>query len=148
MDGIYCWETGNGYSEDVADAGVIGPDGYPTSERKIVNGVEKNATYYIKYFGFYNYHVLGMWQASQNKSIIEASTPWIIPELWTSTNKVWRTGDDRYPSYCNFYKEPLIRAKYSADGKTLLVIACNPYNRDVQQVKNKSNGHTRNISDL
>ncbi len=135
MDGIYCWETGNGYSEDVADAGVIGPDGYPTSERKIVNGVEKNATYYIKYFGFYNYHVLGMWQASQNKSIIEANTPWIMPELWTSTNKVWRTGDDRYPSYCNFYKEPLIRVKYSSDGKTPLVIACNPYNKDVQQVK-------------
>ncbi|MPN14030.1 hypothetical protein SDC9_161356 [bioreactor metagenome] len=76
-----------------------------------------------------------MWQASVNKDIIEAATPWIMPELWSSGNKVWRTGDERYPSYANLYREPLSRVKLSADGRTLLVIAANPWNTGVQQVK-------------
>lgn len=123
MDGAYCWETGNGYSEDPSDPG-----------------------YYIKYFGFYNYHVLGMWQASRNKDIIEASTEWFMPEIWTSTNNVWRTGENRYPSYCNYYKEPLVRAKYSANGKELLVIACNPYNKGVQTLKVKDPKSAKQVS--
>jgi hypothetical protein len=44
-------------------------------------------------------------------------------------------GDERYPSYVNFYKEPLVRIKLSADGKTLLVVACNPHNQGVEQVR-------------
>ena len=91
--------------------------------------------YYVKYFGFYNFHVLGMWQASVNKDIIMADTPWIMPELWSTPNLAWRTGDERYPSYANYYHEPMIRVKLSADGKTLLVIAANPYNINLQTVK-------------
>ena len=49
----------------------------------------------------------------------------------TVTDAAW----DSYPSYVNFYKEPLVRAKLSADGKTLLVLACNPRNRGVEQVR-------------
>jgi hypothetical protein len=29
----------------------------------------------LKYFGFYNFHVLGMWQASQNRDIIAPIAP-------------------------------------------------------------------------
>lgn len=134
MDGAYCWDTGTMYSEDVADAGSSGNGGMQTTTSTTFKGMTKPLTYYIKYFGFYNYHVLGMWQASQNKDIIEADTQWIMPELRTSTGGVWRTGDECYPSFCNFHKEPLIRAKPSADRSEWLVIACNPYNRAVQEV--------------
>lgn len=138
MDGAYCWETGSMYSEDVADAGKAGEGGMQTPVRKTVHGEWKDVVYYTKYFGFYNYHVLGMWQASRNKDIIEASTQWFMPEFRTTTGGVWRTGDERYPSYCNFYKEPLIRAKKSDDGSEWLVIACNPYNAGVQKVSLRS----------
>ncbi len=134
MDGAYCWETGSMYSEDVADAGELGQGGMQTPIRKTAGGMTKDVTYYIKYFGFYNYHVLGMWQASRHKDIIEADTEWFMPEFRTSTGEVWRTGDERYPSYCNYYKEPLVRVKASADGSEWLVIACNPHNRGVQDV--------------
>ena len=87
--------------------------------KRTINGTEVALNYYLKYFGFYNFHVLGMWQASQNKDIIEAATRWEMPEIRTSINNVWRTGDERYPSYVNYYKEPLARVKLSADGKTL-----------------------------
>lgn len=142
MDGAYCWETGSMYSEDVADAGEAGEGGGQTPVRKTIGGEWKDVVYYTKYFGFYNYHVLGMWQASQNKDIIEASTPWFMPEFRTTTGGVWRTGDERYPSYCSFYKEPLVRAKKSADGTEWLVIACNPYNRGVQTVGVRSSEAT------
>lgn len=143
MDGAYCWETGTVYSEDAADAGEAGEGGMQTPVRKtFADGSWKDVYYYTKYFGFYNYHVLGMWQASRNKDIIEADTPWFMPEFKTSTGQVWRTGDERYPSYCNFYQEPLIRAKQSADGSEWLVIACNPYNCGVQQVSLRSRGVT------
>ena len=103
--------------------------------KRTINGTETALNYYVKYFGFYNYHVLGMWQASQNKDIIEAATSWEMPEINTSANNVWRVGDERYPSYVNFYREPLVRTKLSADGKTLLVLACNPHNQGRQQVR-------------
>jgi hypothetical protein len=76
-----------------------------------------------------------MWQASQNKDIIEAATNWEMPEIKTSKGKVWRMGDERYPSYVNFHKEPLVRTKLSGDGKTLLVLACNPHNQGVELVQ-------------
>ena len=85
-----------------------------------------------------------MWQASQNKDIIEAaSTSWEMPEIKTSDHgDIWRTGDNRYPSYANYYKEPLVRTKLSADGNTLLVIACNPYNKGVENVSIRRPGET------
>jgi hypothetical protein len=103
--------------------------------KRSINGVETPLNYYLKYFGFYNFHVLGMWQASQNKDIIEAATSWEMPELRTSKNNTWRVGDERYPSFVNLQKEPLVRTKLSADGKTLLVLACNPHNKGVEQVR-------------
>lgn len=146
MDGAYCWETGNGYSENVADAGIAGEGGMQIPVLREFHGVTKNVFYYIKYFGFYNYHVLGMWQASRHKGIIEAATPWLMPEIRTSTHHSWRTGDQRYPSYCNFHKEPLVRAKASADGKELLVIACNPYNKGAQTVDIRLPGSDRHYT--
>jgi hypothetical protein len=104
--------------------------------------VEADLNYYLKYFGFYNFHVLGMWQASRNKDIIEAATPWEMPEVRTDRNKTWRTGDERYPSYVNYHKEPLVRSKLSADGKTLLLVACNPHNRGVEQDRVRRPGTT------
>jgi len=133
MDGLECWDIGNYYSENLEDYSNWQEN--EPSVRKSVNGVETNMNYYIKYFGFYNYHVLGMWQASQNKDIIEAKTKWEMPEYYSSKNKIWRVGDERYPSFANFYKEPLVRVKYSNDKKILLVIASNPYNTDVEEVK-------------
>lgn len=132
MDGLQCWEIGTRYSEDLQDYSDWRVS-EPTIKRTI-NGTEVDLNYYTKYFGFYNFHVLGMWQASQNKDIIEAATAWEMPEIKTSKGNVWRVGDARYPSYVNFYKEPLVRAKLSADGKTLLVVACNPHNKGVELV--------------
>lgn len=133
MDGLFSWEIGNRYSEDLTDYADTWHGERPVS--KEVNGVNAHMYYYIKYFGFYNYLVLGMWQASQNKTIIEADTKWEMPEIWTDKNKTWRTGDERYPSYMNYYKEPLVRVKLSKDGKTLLVVADNPYNMDIEKVR-------------
>lgn len=134
MDGLQCWDIGTRYSEDAAEYRntQVNPNAMARME---INGIEVPVYYYVKYFGFYNFHVLGMWQASVNKDIIMADTPWIMPELWSTPNLVWRTGGERYPSYANYYHEPLIRAKLSADGKTLLVIAANPYNINLQTVK-------------
>ncbi len=132
MDGLQCWEVGARYSEelkDYSDWRVREP-----RAKRTINGVETPLNYYLKYFGFYNFHVLGMWQASQNKDIIDAATSWEMPEFRTSRNKVWRVGDQRFPSFASLNKEPLVRVKLSADGKTLLVIACNPHNQDVEQV--------------
>jgi len=133
MDGLQCWEIGTRYSEaleDYSDWRAREP-----IAKRIINGVEVDLNYYVKYFGFYNYHVLGMWQASQNRDIIEARTTWEMPEINSSTGKVWRRGDERYPSYANLYKEPLVRTKLAADAKTLLVVACNPHNQGVEQVR-------------
>ncbi|HEY9171225.1 MAG TPA: hypothetical protein VI136_02970 [Verrucomicrobiae bacterium] len=132
MDGLQCWEIGARYSEaleDYSDWRVREP-----TVKRTINGVEVDLNYYLKYFGFYNFHVLGMWQASQHKDIIEAATPWEMPEIKTSKGNTWRVGDERYPSFVNFYKEPLVRAKPSADGKTLLVVACNPHNLGSERV--------------
>ncbi len=142
MDGLQCWDIGTYYSENLEDY-----SSWQTGEASVkrnINGKEVNVNYYIKYFGFYNFHVLGMWQASQNKDIIEAtSTKWEMPEIKTSDHDgTWRTGDDRYPSYVNYYKEPLIRTKLSDDKKTLLVIACNPYNKGVEGVSIRRPGET------
>ena len=134
MDGLQCWDIGTRYSEDAAEYRNT-RDNPAGMARPRINGVEVPVYYYVKYFGFYNFHVLGMWQASFNKDIIEAATPWIMPELWSTPNRIWRTGDSRYPSYANYYHEPLVRAKMSADGRTLLVIAANPHNLDVQTVR-------------
>jgi hypothetical protein len=139
MDGLQCWEIGTRYSEDLKDY-----TDWRTREpiaKQQINGVETDLNYYTKYFGFYNYHVLGMWQASQNKDIIEVSTVWEMPELRTSKNNAWRTGDERYPSFVSFNKEPLVRTKLSADGKTLLVLACNPHNKVVEQVRVRRPGN-------
>ena len=142
MDGLQCWDIGTYYSEELEDY-----SSWQTGEASVkrnINGKEVNVNYYIKYFGFYNFHVLGMWQASQNKDIIETtSTQWEMPEIKTSDHDgTWRTGDNRYPSYVNYYKEPLVRTKLSADGNTLLVIACNPYNKGVENVSIRRPGET------
>jgi hypothetical protein len=144
MDGLQCWDVGTRYSEELQDY-----SDWRTREpivKRQVNGVETPLNYYMKYFGFYNFHVLGMWQASRNRDIIEATTPWEMPELRTSTGGVWRVGDERYPSYVNYYKEPLVRVKRSADGKTLLVVACNPHNQGVQQVRVRRLGGTGELA--
>ncbi len=144
MDGLQCWEIGTRYSEDLEDYSDW-REREPIA-RRTINGMEVDLNYYVKYFGFYNFHVLGMWQASQNKDIIEAATAWEMPEIKTSAGKTWRVGDDRYPSFVNFYKEPLIRIKLSADGKTLLLLACNPHNQGVEQVRIRRPGGVEEYS--
>jgi hypothetical protein len=132
MDGLQCWEVGAQYSEelkDYSDWRVREP-----IVKRAINGAETPLNYYLKYFGFYNFHVLGMWQASQNKDIIEAATAWEMPELRTAKHNVWRVGDQCYPSFASLHKEPLVRTKLSADGRTLLLLACNPHNQGVEQV--------------
>jgi hypothetical protein len=143
MDGLQCWDVGSYYTEDLADYSdwrVREP-----LKKRTINGVEASVNYYLKYFGFYNFHVLGMWQASRNRDVIEAPTRWEMPELWTSTNGVWRTGDERYPSFASLNKEPLVRVKLSADGKTLLVVACNPHNKGVEEVRVRRPGTTHEV---
>ena len=65
-----------------------------------------------------------------------------MPEVRTDRNKTWRIGDERYPSYVNYHKEPLVRTKLSADGRTLLLVACNPHNKGVEQVRVRRPGTT------
>jgi hypothetical protein len=133
MDGLQCWEVGTYYSEDLQDY-----SDWRVREpivKRTINGTETPLNYYLKYFGFYNFHVLGMWQASRNKDVIEAATPWEMPELQTSKNRAWRIGDERYPSFASLHKEPLVRTKLSADGQTLLALACNPHNREIETVR-------------
>ena len=133
MDGLYSWEIGNRYSENLNDYADTWHGETPVTRN--VNGVNTSMFYYVKYFGFYNYLALGMWQASQHKDIIEADTKWEMPDIWTDRNRSWRVGDVRYPSFVNYYKEPLVRVKLSKDGRSLLVVADNPYNMDVEKVK-------------
>ena len=83
-----------------------------------------------------------MWQASRNKDIIEAATAWEMPEIRSSKSNVWRAGDERFPSFASLHKKPLVRIKRSADGKTLLVLACNPHNQDVEQISMRRPGGT------
>jgi hypothetical protein len=140
MDGLQCWEIGTYYSEDLRDY-----SDWRVREpvvKRTVNGAEVSLNFYLKYFGFYNYHVLGMWQAGRNKDIIDAATPWEMPEFSTGTNGVWRVGDERYPSYASYYRAPLARTKLSADGKTLLLLACNPHNQGVQKAAVRRPGTT------
>ena len=144
MDGLQCWDVGTHYSEELEDYSDWRVQ--ETSARRNLNGVEVNVQYYLKYFGFYNYHVLGMWQAAHHKDIIEAATPWEMPEVWTAPNGVWRTGDERYPSFVNYYKEPLARIKLSADGRTLLVLACNPHNTGVEHVRVRRPGQEQEFA--
>lgn len=144
MDGLQCWEVGTRYSEELADYSDWRVREH--SVKRAINGIEVDLNYYLKYFGLYNYHVLGMWQASRNKDIIEAPTAWEMPEMKSSRGKVWRTGDERYPSYANFYQEPLVRTKLSGDSRTLLVVACNPHNHGVQQVQVRRPGRTEEYS--
>ena len=102
MDGLQCWDVGARYSEDPADY-----SDWSTREpsiKRLINGVETPLNYYLKYFGFYNFHVLGMWQAAQNKDIIEAATPWEMPELRSSRSDLWRAGEQRFPSFVNLHK--------------------------------------------
>jgi hypothetical protein len=141
MDGLQCWEIGARYSEELADY-----SDWRVREpivKRSINGAETHLNYYLKYFGFYNYHVLGMWQASRNKDIIEAATAWEMPEIRTSRNNTWRVGDERYPSFVSFHKEPLVRTKLSADGRTLLILACNPHNQGVETVRVRRPGNTQ-----
>jgi hypothetical protein len=127
-DGWYHFETGRGYSDDVNNASQYdGEMPYPT---KRFRGSNVWAVYPNKYFGYYNYVYLALWQMSQpkNKSIIEAKTNWQIPDFKTDKGQKWRTGDERLPSFCHLRKEPIVRYKYN-DAKTeVLVIAQNPYN--------------------
>src|ERR1039458_4513076 len=87
-----------------------------------------------------------MWQASRNKDIIEAATAWEMPEIRSSKSYVWRVGDERFPSFASLHKEPLVRIKPSADGKNLLVLACNPHNRDVEQVSVRRPGEAEDFA--
>jgi hypothetical protein len=58
-----------------------------------------------------------------------------MPEVNASRGNAWRVGDERYPSYANLHKAPLVRTKLSGDGRTILVVACNPYNKGVERVR-------------
>jgi hypothetical protein len=144
LDGLQCWDVGARYSEELRDYSDWRAR-EPTLKRSI-NGVEVPLNYYLKYFGFYNFHVLGMWQASRNKDIIEAATAWEMPEIRSSKSNVWRVGDERFPSFASLHKEPLVRIKPSADGKNLLVLACNPHNRHVEQVSVRRPGEAEEFA--
>lgn len=101
------------------------------------------SAYIQGYQGTLNYINLAMWQASQNKDIIEANTQWIMPEFSVSNDdgstwQSWRTGDDIYPSFAQFHKEPVIRVKeYNGN---YLIVACNPFNLGLQKVKVRVSG--------
>lgn len=106
-------------------------------------GAGNNWNAYIQgYQGTINYINLAMWQASQNKDILEANTNWVMPEYSVSNDdgnswQSWRTGDDIYPSFAHFNKEPVIRAKQH--NGNYLIVACNPFNLGLQKVKVRVN---------
>lgn len=101
MDGLQCWEIGARYSEELRD--YFDWRANEPWVKRSVNGVETHLNYYLKYFGFYNYHVLGMWQASQNKDVIEAPTLWEMPEIRSIIPRISSTNRSRASSSLKLY---------------------------------------------
>jgi hypothetical protein len=134
-DGWYHFETGRGFSDDPnMAANYDGELPYPTKRFK---GANAWANYPNKYFGYYNYVYLALWQMSQpqNKVIIEAKTSWQIPEYKTDKIQNWRIGDERLPGYGHLRKEPIVRYKYNETKTEVLIIAQNPYNAGYETVR-------------
>lgn len=131
-DGWYHFEEGTVFTDD---PNYASEEAYPTKTKRFA-GVNISTRYLYKYFGFYNYVYLALWQMSQPhiKPIIEADGPWLLPEFKTKAANSWRTKDERLPSYCHLRVEPIIRYKWAADGKSILIIAQNPYNIDYETV--------------
>ncbi len=133
-DGWYHFETGRGFSDDKNMAARFeGETPYPTKRFK---GANVWATYANKYFGYYNYVYLALWQMSQPhiKTIIELNTSWQIPDYKTDKNQNWRIGDERLPSYGHMRKEPIVRYKYNEAKTEVLIIGQNPYNAGYEKV--------------
>jgi hypothetical protein len=140
-DGWYHFELGRGFSDDPnLAAHYDGEMPYPTKRFK---GANIDANYPNKYFGYYNYVYLALWQMSlpQNKAIIEAKTVWQIPDYKSDKSLFWRTGDERLPGFGHLRKEPIIRYKYNEAKTEALIIAQNPYNSGYETVKIRDSQH-------
>jgi hypothetical protein len=131
-DGWYHFEEGRIYTDDPDNASEN--DGYVNPPQKKYLGSNHFARYINKYYGFYNYVYLAIWQLSQPhiKSIIEEDTQWQIPEYKTNNN--WRVGAEKLPSYAYIRKEPIVRFKYDKNDKKVLILAQNPYNTSFETV--------------
>lgn len=130
-DGVYWFGTGANYSDNINFADDIGiqPDVNQNSiYTTTVRGKEFRVSYRWQYKGFINYNAIANYMCGLDpfKSIIEASTPWIIPEYKNNLAYSWQTGLKKYPSWAYGNKAPIIRLKYSADGKKCMYIAVNP----------------------
>ncbi len=134
MDGFYHFEwPGIGAIDDPS---YLGNDGEYAGNARVRKKTTK-VYYPKKYFGFYNYVFLALNIISKEpvKSILEAETTWLTPifkVLGKHTKFIAET--EKYPSFCELNKEPLIRFKYSKDYKKVLIIAQNPFNMGLQEV--------------
>jgi hypothetical protein len=131
FDGYYHFGAGNVNVNDINyyDFNYFYPI-YGGKGAKIINGVSKQVIYTPRCQGLNNYIVLANWQLSQEpfKSIIEASTPWLMPEMGPGANAAMTiTGDLRFPSYGALNKSPIMRIKYNAAGTKVIFVAIHPF---------------------
>lgn len=129
-NGVYWFGTGSSYSDNInsADETGVQPDGNGNSiYTEVVRGKTFRVFYRWQYQGFINYGTVANYMCSLEpyKSIIEASTPWILAEFKKNTDAVWYTGLKTTPSWCYGNKAPIIRLKYSSDGTKCMYIAVN-----------------------
>lgn len=145
-DGWYHFETGHQNTDDKNYYHSEGTDNNDTAFKGTVNGISVSKINRDTYFGSYNYLALAIWQMSQPhiKPIIENENKWLMPNF--TTNGIVRTGDDIFPSFCSFHKDPLIRFKYSDDRKKVLYMAQNTYNNTIQNTTISDPNNTWNAT--
>ena len=128
MDGGIMWNDHNSLGTNPDDYGWSGrihtvdgqsmPDSYGP-------GAQVN---YGQGFQNIDWYEAGKWAVSENKDILEASTPWEMVEIKPSGSTTWRTGDATLPSEAMFDEAPFGALKRSADGREALLLLYDGFN--------------------
>lgn len=129
-DGVYWFGTGANYTDDINKADDVGiqPDNNGNSiYMETIRSKQHRVFYRYSYNAFINYTAVANYMCSLEpfKSIIENSLPWILPEYKRITEPNYKTYLQTTPSWCYGNKAPIIRLKFSQDGKKCMYIAVN-----------------------
>ena len=121
LDGVQNWEAG--YSS------------YDLEDLYTENAFLKNKTIsyqngpvnvaYQHYSGIHDWEYLARYQAHSQKDILEQDTDWQLIDFQIDGGK-WYRNEQRYPSVAKLEKLPVVRVKYSTDGKEALLLVWNP----------------------
>ena len=80
---------------------------------------------YVENLQTHDYNALARYQSSLHADILDANTPWTLPEFAVNGGSFY-TGDDSLPPNAKVNKLPLVRLKYNAAGTEALVLILNP----------------------